>query len=191
MVEDGAQQGNQQTGDAAQSAGDRDGQRAGNTSRTFSQEELERVIGERLARERQKYADYDQLKAAAAELEKIKQSQMSETEKLQKLASEHERRAIVAESRIAATEIKADFVEKAMAAGVTDIQLAYLAAQAEGLLGAYDPDKGVGKHNFEELRKRYPHLFRAAPGSADGGAKGSGNIGNSMNDWIRRAAGRA
>ena len=75
---------------------------------------------------------------------------------------------------------------------MTDIRLAYLAAQAEGLLGAYDPDKGVGKHNFEELRKKYPHLFRATTGgSADGGAGGSGKIGGDMNAWIRRAAGRA
>ncbi len=190
MAEDQAQQ---STGDVAQSTGNRDGQQAGSTSRTFTQADLDRIVEDRLARERQKYTDYDKLKAAAAELEKIKQSQMSETEKLHKLASEHERRAIAAESRIAQTEIKADFVEKAIAAGVTDIRLAYLAAQSEGLLGAYDPDKGVGKHNFEELRKRYPNLFRAgAGGSADGGAGGGGGkVGSSMNDWIRRAAGRA
>ncbi len=187
MAEDQTQQG---TGDAAQSAGNRDGQQAGaQTSKTFSQEELNRIIEERLARERQKYSDYDAIKS---ELTKIKQSQMSDLEKLTQAASEHERRAIAAESRIAATEIKADFVEKAIQAGVTDIRLAYLAAQAEGLLGAYDPDKGVGKHDFAELRKRYPNLFRASSsGSADGGAGGAGKVGNSMNDFIRRAAGRA
>ncbi len=178
----------QGTGDAAQSAGNRDGQQAGvqQTSKSFSQEELERIVGERLARERQKYADYDSIKA---ELGKIKQSQMSDIEKLTQAASEHERRAIAAESRIAQTEIKADFVEKAIGAGVTDIRLAYLAAQAEGLLGAYDPDKGVGKHDFDELKKRYPHLFRATTGgSADGGAGGGSKIGGDMNQWIRSAA---
>lgn len=172
-----------------QTAGNRDGQQAGNTSRTFSQQDLDRIIEDRLARERQKYADYDKLKQAATELEKLKQSQMSETERLQKMASDNERRAIEAERRIADVEIRADFTEKALAAGVTDIKLAYLAAQADGLLGAYDPAKGVGKHDFAELRKRYPHLFRAG-GSADGGAGGK-PAGTSMNDWIRRAAGRA
>jgi len=188
---DQTQQGTQQTGDAAQTADNRDGQQAGNTSRTFTQQDLDRIIEDRLARERQKYADYDTIKA---ELTKLKQSQMSDLEKLQHAASENERRAIAAESRIAATEIKADFVEKAIAAGVTDIRLAYLAAQAEGLLGAYDPDEGVGKHNFEELKKRYPHLFRAMTGgSADAGAgaDGSGRTSGDMNAWIRRAAGRA
>jgi len=181
----------QQAGDAAQTAGNRDGQQAGATgaSKTFTQQDLDRIIEERLGRERQKYADYDTIKA---ELGKLKQSQMSDLEKLTQAASENERRAIAAESRIAQTEIKADFVERAIAAGVTDIRLAYLAAQAEGLLGAYDPDKGVGKHNFEELKKRYPNLFRAgAGGSADGGAGGGGKVGGDMNAWIRRAAGRA
>jgi len=191
MMPEGNAQTTTTTGDVAQTAATRDGQQAGaqQTSKTFSQDEINRIIEERLGRERQKYADYDSIKA---ELTKIKQSQMSDVEKLTQAASEHERRAIAAESRIAQTEIKADFVEKAVAAGVVDIRLAYLAAQAEGLLGAYDPDKGVGKHNFEELKKRYPHLFRATTGgSADAGAGVGGKIGGDMNQWIRRAAGRA
>lgn len=180
-----------QTNDAEQPAV-RDGQQAGGSSKSFSQDDVNRIIEERLSRERAKYADYNDLRAAKAELDKIKQSQMSEMEKLTKAASENERRAIAAEGRIAQMEIRADFVEKAVAAGVTDIKLAYLAAQAEGLLGAYDPDKGVGKHDFAELKKRYPNLFRAgAGGSADGGA-GAGQTagsGKSMNEFIRRAAG--
>lgn len=175
---------------AVQGAGD--GPKAGTTSsRTFTQEDVNRIVEERLARERQKYADYEALKKAKAELDKIKESQMSETERLQKLASEAERRAILLEDRIAQTEIKADFIEKAIAAGVVDVRLAYLAAQADGLLGAYDPDKGVGKHNFDELKKRYPHLFRTVSGSADGGASGGKVLtAQTINDWIRRAAGR-
>lgn len=180
-----------QTNDAANQSAGKDGQGAG-SGRAFSQEDVNRIVEERLARERAKYADYDGLKAAKAELEKIKQSQMSETEKLTKAASDNERRAIAAESRIAQMEIRADFVEKAVTAGVTDIKLAYLAAQAEGLLGAYDADKGVGKHDFTELKKRYPNLFRpGAGGSADGGAGGQAAVsGKSMNAFIRAAAGR-
>ena len=34
-----------------------------------TQEELDRIIGERLARQKEKYADYDQLKSRVAELE--------------------------------------------------------------------------------------------------------------------------
>lgn len=99
MAED--TQANQHAGDAAQSAG-QTGQQAG---KTFTQSELDAIIQDRLGREKQKYADYDGLKAAKAELEKIKRSQMSETEKLQKTAGENERRAIEAESRIVSTRV--------------------------------------------------------------------------------------
>jgi len=124
-----------------------------------------------------------------AKVQQYERAKLTETERLQQLASETERRALAAESRIAQAEIRADFVEKAIQAGVTDLRLAYLAAQTEGLLGAYDPEKGVGKHNFEELRKRYPGLFRTAGGGIDAGASG-GRLGGDMNAWIRRAAGR-
>ncbi len=180
--------GGQGTGGSQQGQGQQ-GSSAGN--RTFTQAELDAIIADRLGREREKYKDYDSLKATKTELDKIKQSQMTETERLQKMAGDNERRAIEAESRIAQVEIKADFTEKALAAGVTDIKLAYLAAQAEGLLGAYNPDKGVGKHSFEELKKRYPNLFAArASGSVDGGVGGGRMAGGGMNDFIRRAAGR-
>jgi len=160
----------------------------GTAGKTFTQEELERILGERLARERQKYADYDAIKA---ELTKLKSAQMSDIEKLTQLASEHERRALEAEMRIAQAEIRADFVEKALAAGVLDIRLAYLAAQAEGLLGSYDPEKGVGEHNFKELQKRYPQLFRPpSVGSANAGERGTDRIAEDINAWIRRASGR-
>lgn len=167
-------------------------QTGGGPARTFTQAELDAIIADRLARERERYKDYDSLRQQAAELQKLKQAQMTETERLQTAAAENERRAIAAEARVAATEIRADFAEKALAAGVTDIRLAYLAAQADGLLGDYDPEKGVGRHNIEELRKRYPHLFRAAPGgSADGGAGGGTRAAASMNEFIRRAARRS
>lgn len=182
----------QGAGDVAQSTDtQRDGQQAGATSKMLSQEEVNRIVEERLARERQKYADYEELRKAKAELDRIRQSQMSETERLQALASEKERQAILLETQLAQLAVRADFVEKALGAGVTDIRLAYLAAQAEGLLGAYDPEKGVSEHNFAELKKRYPHLFRpSTPGSAEGGAGGGRIAGTSMNDWIRRVAGR-
>ena len=167
-------------------------QTGGGPARTFTQAELDAIIADRLARERERYRDYDALKAAAQELERIKTAQMTETERLQRQAAENERRAIEAERRVAETAIRASFTEQAVANGVTDVRLAYLAAQADGLLGAYDAEKGVGRHNWEELRRRYPHLFRPGPGgSADGGAGAGRSPAASMNDFIRRAAGRA
>lgn len=60
-------------------------------TKTFTQEELERVIAERLKREREKYKDYAELKKAAEELQKLKEAQMTEQEKLQAKLQEYER----------------------------------------------------------------------------------------------------
>lgn len=46
-----------------------------------SQDDLNKIIGERVARERGKFADYDVLKQAAAELQQIKDAQKTDAEK--------------------------------------------------------------------------------------------------------------
>lgn len=55
----------------------------GGGERTFTQSELEAIIGDRLARERGKYADYDDLKGKASELDKIREAEKTDLEKLQ------------------------------------------------------------------------------------------------------------
>lgn len=47
-----------------------------------SQADLDKIIGERLARERAKYGDYDDLKKKAAEFDAIEEAQKSEAQKL-------------------------------------------------------------------------------------------------------------
>lgn len=65
---------------------------ASNSSKTFepimSQEDLDRILGQRLNRERDKYADYDTLKAAADELQQIKAGQMTDIQRVQAEAEE-------------------------------------------------------------------------------------------------------
>ena len=67
--------------------------------KTFTQTELNQLIADRLKRERDKHADYDQLKAAADELAKIKESQLSETEKLTRRLADLEAAKAQAETR--------------------------------------------------------------------------------------------
>lgn len=84
-----SQQGGQQ-GQQAWQGGQGNGSEGndGNTGRppaaeqTFTQADLDRIVGERLARqERTKYADYEDLKTKASELDTLKQSQLSDQEK--------------------------------------------------------------------------------------------------------------
>jgi len=60
-------------------------------TKTFTQEELNKIIDERLKREREKYKDYSELKKIADEYKKIKEAEMTEQEKLQQKLSEYER----------------------------------------------------------------------------------------------------
>ena len=66
-------------------------QEKGQISKTFTQEELEKIIADRLERERRKYKDYDELKKIAEEYKQIKESQMTEQEKLQARLADLER----------------------------------------------------------------------------------------------------
>lgn len=54
----------------------------------FTQADIDRAVKERLARERKKFADYGELKAAADELAKLKEAQLTDQERLQKQLAE-------------------------------------------------------------------------------------------------------
>ena len=56
-------------------------QPSGGDAPKFTQADLDRVVGDRLARESKKYADYDELKKAAAELKKLQDAQLTEQQK--------------------------------------------------------------------------------------------------------------
>jgi hypothetical protein len=88
-----------------------------------------------------------------------------------------------------AAQRRADFFEEAARpeVGCTNPRLAFLAAEQAGLI-----DKR-GRVDWDTMRQQYPELFRqagATRGSADGGAGGARGATGSMNDYIRRFAGR-
>lgn len=56
-----------------------------------SQADLDRIIGERIARERGKYADYADLKAKAGKFDEIEEKNKTELQKLQERAERAER----------------------------------------------------------------------------------------------------
>ena len=62
------------------------------TEKTFNQAELDAIISDRLKREREKYADYEQLKEKATKLDEIEEASKTElqkaTERAEKLESE-------------------------------------------------------------------------------------------------------
>ncbi len=51
------------------------------TEKTFTQAELDAIVGDRLKRDRQKYADYDDLKAKAAKFDQMEEANKTELQK--------------------------------------------------------------------------------------------------------------
>lgn len=76
-----------------------------------SQEALNQIIEARLARERSKFADYDDLKAAADKLAQFEEAKKTDEQKAQERLEAAERRAVE-------LELKADRAEVAAAKGV-------------------------------------------------------------------------
>ena len=56
-------------------------------TRTFTQDEVNAIVGKRLAEEKGKFADYEDLKAKAAKFDEVEEAQKSELQKVTERAS--------------------------------------------------------------------------------------------------------
>lgn len=72
-----------------------------------SQEALDKIIQGRIARERAKFADYDELKASADKLAQIEEANKSEVEKVAERLAAAEKRAVELEAKAARAEVAA------------------------------------------------------------------------------------
>lgn len=90
-------------------ATDNGGQDSGFTP-PASQQELNRIVTERVKRERDKFADYGDLKAKAEEFDKLAQSRMSEVERANERASKAEAELTTVPAKVAEA-LKAHLVE--------------------------------------------------------------------------------
>lgn len=117
-----------------------------------SQDAFDKAIQARIARERAKFADYDELKTAKTELDKIRESQKTEAEKAQERLEAAEKRAHELELRSIRAEVAA---EKGVPVGLLsgnkleDIQasadalIEFRGQQASAPAGPVVPTEGV------------------------------------------------
>jgi hypothetical protein len=146
------------------------GDGGGNWTPPANQEEFNRIIGERIARERSKYADYADLKTKAERLAELESAGKSEIEK----ANE---RAQAAET---AAQAHAAELAKAKAA------LKYkLSDEDLDLLGSGTAEE------IDARAKRLSERLAPKPPEYDGGARTTASGGKDMNSVIRKAAGLA
>jgi hypothetical protein len=137
-----------------------------------SQAELDRIIAERLRRQKAQFADYDELKSRAERLAEIEEANKTETEK-----------AIERARAEAATEVTATFAQR-LAAAEIKAQLAGLVESPESIvedlnLAKYVTTTGeVDAEAVSALRDKYAGLLKAVPkvrGDADQGVRGGGS----------------
>jgi len=150
--------------------------------KSFTQADVDRILADRLARAKaEPPADYDQLKAAAAELEKLKNDQMSETEKLTKAAALADERARAAEEKATNALMRAAIVSAAQRAGAVDPD-AVLALVDRSTVKVGDDGQVTGVDEaVKALLDTKQYLVGKAPtptpGGADAGPRGSGPSG--------------
>ena len=111
-----------------------------------SQADLDRVIRDRLERERSKFADYDDLKARASKLDEIEEAAKTELEKAVERATAAEQKAAELAASAQITEWKAKVSEDtgvpvSVLAGSTLDELTAHAEQVKTLMAPTTPPK--------------------------------------------------
>lgn len=105
-----------------------------------TQEELDRIVQSRLAREREKFADYDDVKKRAEEFDKIQESQKTELQKSADAAAKAEQRATDAEMRALRLEVATEKgLSSAQAKRLVGANKQELEADADELLESFKP----------------------------------------------------
>jgi hypothetical protein len=140
--------------------------------KTFTQAELDHQINERLKREREKYADYDTLKTAAATLKTVEDAQKTEAQKLADRLGEIEKQLGLKDTTIAELQGKLQGATReqkvmllATSAGAIDPSDANILAATNSV----DPTSPTAdeeiKAKIEALKASKPYLFsgKAAP----------------------------
>jgi hypothetical protein len=163
---------------------------AATTGRTFTEDDVNRIVGERLGKQKAQFRDYDDLKAAKDELDKIKASQQTDAEKAQARADAAEKAVAAATERAVKAEIKA--IATGEFADPNDAHL-YLGDLSKFIGKDGDVDSDAIEAALKEIEKAKPHLVARARTDAGLGPRGGSqplNAHQHMNQQIRQAAGR-
>lgn len=160
-------------------AADDGGSLAASSGKTFTQDELNAIVQDRLARAAKSQPSKDELAAlrkAQAELDEIKSAGASELEKAQQAAAQAEARASAAIAAANERLLKASAVAELAKAGVENVEAAYRALDKTGLSIADDGAVAGVEEAVKSLITEIPGLVGkgSSSGSADQGARGGG-----------------
>lgn len=137
------------------------GNDGGDAGKTFTQADVDRVVSERLTRERAKYSDYDDLKTRAAEADRLRKEQETASEKAVREA--RETAAAEERSKAAPQLVAAEF--RAAAKGVLTNE------QRDALLEDLDLTKYLDDKGQVDVEKVERKVTAFAPKNDDGDKK--------------------
>lgn len=160
--------------------------------------ELNELIQARIERERAKFAD---AVAKAAEYDKLKESEKTETQRLSDSLAEAERRRQDVESELQRVRLDRAIETKALALGFVDPEAATKLVDRDAVTVGDDgkPDAAAVESALKSLLDDKPYLrsTKAVAGKADQGVRGggssngsSGGEGSNMDELLRRAVGK-
>jgi len=149
--------------------------------KSFSQAELDKIIAERLKREREKYADYGDLQKAAAKLAEIEEANKSELEKLQERAARADAQRDEALARANERLMRAAFVAEAAGQNVAHPEDAYMLADLSGVEISDDGAVAGVKEAVKALVEAGRLVIKKQPApSLNGGAGGGQPSGDTV-----------
>jgi hypothetical protein len=161
------------------------------SDKTFTQADLDRIVQDRLNRDRAKFADYDDLKAKATKLDELEQANKTELEKLLARAEEAEKRAAEASERAIQSARRVALVSAATAAGAVDPDAVLKLVDADALTIGDDGQVTGAEEAVKALLESKPYLVGSnnntpAPrGAVEGGPRGSGSPKQLSRDDLR------
>ena len=144
------------------------------TEKLLTQAEVEKVLKKRLEREAKKYADYEELKAKAAEyeqkLEEQRLSELSEKERAEELAKKFEEEKLqlakeleALRGEVASQKIRAKFNEVATAAGIAYLSDAYALADLSKVAVNENGEVEGVEEVVSAIVEHKPFLVKQAP----------------------------
>lgn len=110
-------------------------------SKTFSQDEVNRMMNQTKRDVRNQFSDYNDLKDRAARADELEQAQLTEQQRLEARATEAERVAASAAERVSSAMIASEVKVRASQLGIIDPDAAYLLLDRSNV--RYGEDTGV------------------------------------------------
>lgn len=149
-------------------------QRPGGETKTFAQADVDRIVADRLARERARFADYDELRRKAGQLDELADKQKTDLER----AVERARREGGAEAQAVANQrlVRAEARALAASARFRDAADAVAFLNLDGTFVDKDGnvDTAALRSQLDELAKQKPYLLTDSDAVADAARAGIG-----------------